>query len=223
MLVCHWMTKNVYTVTPETSMLKANKLMKEHKIGRLPVVDTQGQVVGIVSDRDIRSASPSQATTLDMYEVYYLLSEVKIKDIMTVNPVTIEQHETIETAAMLLQEKGFGGLPVVDENHNLVGIITGDDLFKVLLNITGAYKGGMQLGFSVADQKGSMRGVFDTLREHGAGIISVLSSNNETDEGMRNVFVRIRPMEKEQEDALVEVLKKNFTLLYWARNHVHLV
>lgn len=223
MLVRHWMTKDVFTVTPETSMLKANKLMKEHRIGRLPVVDGDGRVVGIVSDRDIRSASPSQATTLDMYEIYYLLSEVRIKDIMTANPLTIDQHETVESAAMILEEKGFGGLPVVDAQGNLVGIITSSDLFKVLLNITGARKGGVQMGFSVPDRKGGMRAIFDTLREAGASIVSVLSSSDDTSEGMRNVYVRIRPMDRAAEDALVEKLKQEYNLLYWARNHMHLV
>ena len=82
MLIREWMTKDVITVTPDTSMLKASKLMKDHNIRRLPVLDGK-HVVGIVSDRDIRAASPSKATTLDMHELYYLLSEVKVKDIMT--------------------------------------------------------------------------------------------------------------------------------------------
>ena len=88
MLIREWMTKDVITVTPDTSMLKASKLMKDHNIRRLPVLDGK-HVVGIVSDRDIRAASPSKATTLDMHELYYLLSEVKVKDIMTSDPVTV--------------------------------------------------------------------------------------------------------------------------------------
>ena len=95
MLIREWMTKDVITVTPDTSMLKASKLMKDHNIRRLPVLDGK-HVVGIVSDRDIRAASPSKATTLDMHELYYLLSEVKVKDIMTSDPVTVYDTDAVD-------------------------------------------------------------------------------------------------------------------------------
>lgn len=222
MLIRHWMTKDVITITPETSMLKANKLMKEHDIRRLPVVDAHMRVVGIVSDRDIKSASPSQATTLDMHELYYLLSELKIKDIMTPNPICITPVDTVETAAMLMESKDIGGLPVTDEDNRLVGIITDHDVFKVLLNITGARQGGTQLAFNVQDKPGTMRPIFDALRAHHASIISILSSNDAEGNGMRHVFVRIRPMEKAEEEQMLEVLKKDFNLIYWAQRKVHL-
>lgn len=220
MLIRNWMTKDVVTVTPETSMLKASKLMKEHDIRRLPVVDNQMNVVGIVSDRDIKDASPSKATTLDMHELYYLLSELKIKDIMTHNPVTIGPTDTVESVAILMEEKGFGGLPVVQDDK-LVGIITDHDLFKVLISITGARQGGMQLAFNLPDQPGSMRPILDVLRAKQTSIISILSSNDE-EAGTRHVFIRIRPMGDKEEAALVEVLRQEFNLLYWARNAVHI-
>ena len=221
MLIRHWMTKDVITVTPETSMLKASKLMKEHDIRRLPVVDTQLNVVGILSDRDIKDASPSKATTLDMHELYYLLSELKVKDIMTPNPVTIAPNDTVESVAMLMEEKGFGGLPVV-EDDKLCGIITDHDVFKVLISISGARQGGVQLAFNLPDRPGSMRSILDALRDNHASIISILSSNDDKEEGTRHVFIRIRPMGEESEAALVEILKKNYGLLYWARNSVHI-
>ena len=99
MLIREWMTKDVITVTPDTSMLKASKLMKDHNIRRLPVLDGK-HVVGIVSDRDIRAASPSKATTLDMHELYYLLSEVKVKDIMTSDPVTVYDTDAVDAATL---------------------------------------------------------------------------------------------------------------------------
>lgn len=222
MLIRNWMTKDVITVTPESSMLKASKLLKEHNIRRLPVVDAQNRVVGIVSDRDIKDVSPSKATTLDMHELYYLLSELKIKDIMTAKPTTIGPLDTVETVAMLMEDGGFGGLPVVDENGILVGIITDYDIFKVLISITGARQGGTQLAFNLPDQSGTMRPIFDVLRTHHASIISILSSNDDLEPGTRRVFVRIRPMEKEAEETLLESLKKNFNLVYWVRNKVHM-
>lgn len=222
MLIRNWMTKEVITVRPETSMLKASKLMKEHDIRRLPVVDTENHVVGIVSDRDIKDASPSKATTLDMHELYYLLSELKIKSIMTPNPVTVSPTDTVETVAILMEERGFGGVPVVDDDGKLVGIISDHDIFKVLISITGVRQGGVQLAFDLPDQPGSMRPIFDALRANQASIISILSSNDATELGTRHVFIRLRPMEQSAEDALIHLLKKEFNLLYWARNAVHL-
>jgi acetoin utilization protein AcuB len=95
MLLKNWMTREIITVTPETSMMKASKILKDQNIHRLPVVEENGKLVGIVSDRDIKDASPSKATTLDVHELYYLLSEIKIKDIMTRNPHTINEEATV--------------------------------------------------------------------------------------------------------------------------------
>ena len=153
MLIREWMTKDVITVTPDTSMLKASKLMKDHNIRRLPVLDGK-HVVGIVSDRDIRAASPSKATTLDMHELYYLLSEVKVKDIMTSDPVTVYDTDAVDAAALLMENKGIGGLPVVDGSGELVGIITDHDIFRVLVDFCGASKGGLQLAFMLPDKPG---------------------------------------------------------------------
>ena len=122
MLIREWMTKDVITVTPDTSMLKASKLMKDHNIRRLPVLDGK-HVVGIVSDRDIRAASPSKATTLDMHELYYLLSEVKVKDIMTSDPVTVYDTDAVDAAALLMENKGIGGLVRVGQFPSAAGEI----------------------------------------------------------------------------------------------------
>jgi len=221
MLIRDWMTSDVVAVSAETSMLKAGKLMKEHDIGRLPVIDDDRHVIGIVSDRDVKAASPSKATTLDMHEMYYLLSELKIKDIMTPNPVTVEALDTVEKVALLMLEKGFGGLPVVDADKKLIGIITDHDIFKVLVSITGVRAGGVQLAFRLPDRPGTMRPIFAALGEHQASIISVLSLNDEDKPDERDVYMRIRHMEEPQEDALIEVLKKRFSLVYWVREKVY--
>ena len=222
MLIRDWMTSDVVAVSAETSMLKAGKLMKEHDIGRLPVIDDDRHVIGIVSDRDVKAASPSKATTLDMHEMYYLLSELKIKDIMTPNPVTVEALDTVEKIALLMLEQGFGGLPVVDAERKLIGIITDHDIFKVLVSITGVRAGGVQLAFRLPDRPGAMRPIFDVLREHQASIISVLSLNDEGKPDERDVYMRIRHMETSQEDVLIDVLKKRFSLVYWVRENVYL-
>ena len=222
MLIRDWMTSDVVAVSAETSMLKAGKLMKDHDIRRLPVIDDDRRVIGIVSDRDVKAASPSKATTLDMHEMYYLLSELKIKDIMTPNPVTVEALDTVERVALLMLEQGFGGLPVVDADRKLIGIITDHDIFKVLVSITGVRAGGVQLAFRLPDKPGTMRPIFDVLLEHQASIISVLSLNDEVKPDERDVYMRIRHMEEWREDALIDVLKKRFSLVYWERGKVYL-
>lgn len=220
MLVRNWMTKDVITVTPETSILKIGKLLRDHDIRRLPVVNDKGSLVGIISDRDVRDASPSKATTLDMYEMRYLLAELKASAIMTSNPLTVRPTDTVEKTAMLMLDHKIGGLPVVDEDGHLCGIIADHDVFKALVNITGVREGGIELSFVVPNKQGGMRPIFDILRNRGARILSVLSSNNEAEK--RNVFLRIRDMEtREEENELIKEVGNACELLYWARSDTH--
>ncbi|MDR1856585.1 MAG: CBS and ACT domain-containing protein [Desulfovibrio sp.] len=216
MLVKNWMTPQVHTITTDTSMLKMGRMMKEHAIHRLPVVDDRRHVVGIVSDSDIRDASPSKATTLGMHEMNYLLAELTAKDIMTARPLTVKPSDSVEKAAMLMLDNTVGGLPVVDDDGVLVGIITDHDVFKALVNITGVREGGLQIGVDVPNEQGAMRPVFDVIRSFKGRILSVLSTNNQ--EGRRQVFVRIRPLDtKEEEEALIAAVGEKAGLLYWSR------
>ena len=219
MLVQEWMTKEVLTITPETSMMKASRLMKDKKIRRLPVVDEDMRVVGIISDSDIKDASPSKATTLDMHELYYLLSELKIKDIMTKSPVCAEPDDSVEAVALVMIERKLGGMPVVDKNRKIVGIITESDIFRVLVSITGATIGGMQLAFELPTELGTLRPVLDALRERGCSIVSVLTSQESVDAPTRRVYIRLRLMPDEQGKTLIEAMQGQFpsSFLYWEK------
>lgn len=130
-LVRDWMTPNPITITPKTTLPDAYNLMKQSEIRRLPVVD-RGQLVGIVTLGDVREAQPSDATTLSIYELNYLLSKLTVDKIMTREPLTVEPDTTIRDAARLMLEHKIGGLPVMKEHH-LVGIITESDIFRVLV------------------------------------------------------------------------------------------
>lgn len=216
MLVQEWMTKEVFHIGADTSMMKASRMMKDKKIRRLPVVDDNLRVVGIISDRDIKEASPSKATTLDMHELYYLLSELKVKDIMTKNPVCAKADDSVEGVALVMMEKGFGGMPVVGENNKLIGIITESDIFKVLTSITGVQSGGMQLAFELPNQRGTLRPVLDALREKGHSFVSILTSQQGQDAPSRRVYIRLRAMPKEEEKTLAEAMKSQFeSMIYW--------
>jgi len=215
MLIENWMTKDVITGTPETSMMKASKIMKEKGISRLPVVDEKGVLVGIVSDRDIKDASPSKATTLDMHELYYLLSEIKLKDIMTKKVVTIRQNETVDRAAAVMLEHNVGGMPVVDEAGKVVGIVTDSDIFKVLVRITGVQEGGVQIGVRLPNQPGGLVPVLDYLKDHGARLMSLLTACEPAEVGKRDVYIRIRDMDKGDMQKLKTAIHENFEVIYW--------
>lgn len=215
MLIENWMTKDVVCGTPEMSMMKASKIMKERGVGRLPVVNEAGVLVGLVSDRDIKEASPSKATTLDMHELYYLLSEIKLKDIMTKKVVTIKQGETVDRAAQLMLEHNFGGMPVVDEGNKVVGMVTDSDIFKALVRITGVMEGGIQIGVRLPNKPGGMVPVVDFLKDNGARLMSLLTSCEPAEVGMRDVYIRIRDMDKTALNKLKADMHAKFDVIYW--------
>ena len=126
-----WMTPNPITIDPKTTIPEAHKLMKQSRIRRLPVVEN-GKVVGILTLGDIREASPSDATSLSIFELNYLLARLTVDRVMTRDPICIAANATIREAARLLLENKIGSLPVLD-GDKLVGIITESDIFRVLV------------------------------------------------------------------------------------------
>jgi len=131
-LVKDWMTRDVITITPKTPLLEAHRLMSEQNIRRLLVM-TRDRLVGIVTRGDIRGAEASDATTLSIWELNYLIAKIKIKDVMTRNPISISEDATIDKAAQLMLEKKISGLPVVNTDGKLVGIITESDIFRIVV------------------------------------------------------------------------------------------
>ena len=116
MLIRNFMTKNVVTIDAEESMPKAIQLLKQHKINMMPVTQ-QGKLVGVITDRDLKKASPSEATDLETHELKYLLNKIKIKDIMTKKVITIPSDFTIEEAAEILMNEDISGAPVVNDQR----------------------------------------------------------------------------------------------------------
>jgi acetoin utilization protein AcuB len=220
MLVKGWMSTDVITIDEDTSMMKASIIMKERKIRSLPVIDKKGKVIGIVSDRDLKDAAPSKATTLDVYELNYLLSSVKIKDIMTKTVVFVRPDETVEFAAILMLENKISSLPVLNSKDKLVGIITQTDIFKVLINITGVYTGGIQFAFSLEDRPGSIKEPADLIRSYGGRIISILSTRETAEQGRRNVYMRCSVLPDDTLRALVKELEEKFVVLYTSKDLV---
>lgn len=128
-IVKDWMTADPITITPDTTLPKAHRLMMEHNIRRLPVIKNKS-VVGIVTLGDVRGAEPSGATTLSIWEINYLISRLKVEEIMTPRPLTVSQAATLGEAAEMMLEHKISGLPVVNGANQLVGIITESDIFR---------------------------------------------------------------------------------------------
>lgn len=131
-IVRNWMTPNPITITPQTTLPEAHQLMDRYNIRRLPVV-SKGKLIGIVTYGDIREAQASDATTLSIYELNYLLDRTPAKDFMAYDPITIAADATIAEAARRMLHHKIGGLPVV-ENGELVGIITETDFCRLLIS-----------------------------------------------------------------------------------------
>ena len=213
MLVKNWMSKNVVTINEDDSMQDAMKLMKQHSIRMLPVLKN-GVLVGVVTDRDLKRASASDATTLDVHELLYLISKIKVKNIMSKSPVAVSPDLTVEETAEILLNNKISGVPVVDEKGKVVGTITQTDLFRVLIALTGVGKRGIQLAFQVADRPGSIKDLADPIRKHGGRMVSILSSYEKVPEGFRKVYIRMYGLDRSKLPALKEELAKVATLLY---------
>lgn len=219
MLVKEWMTTDPITVTPETSIMKASQIMKENNVRRMPVVDDKGKVVGIITDRDLKEASPSKATTLDVHELYYLLSELKVKDIMSRRVITIKPDDTVEKAAVIMLEHKVTGLPVI-AGDDLVGVLSQGDVFRVLTSITGIYRGGTQFAFSLPDKPGTIKEVGDVIRKHGGRMVSILTSYDMCEEGTRNVYIRVADMAPDKMATLRKDLESNFTVTHVSQDEL---
>ena len=131
-LVREWMSAPPITIDADATLPEACEILRKHQIRRLPVVEN-GKLVGIVTRGDLRGAQPSEATTLSIWELNTLLAKLKIREIMTPDPITIREDATISDAAQMMIDYKISGLPVVDKDGNLVGMITESDIFRMVV------------------------------------------------------------------------------------------
>lgn len=189
MLVGERMTRNPVTITEETSIDDALHVMRERKIRRLPVLDSSGKMVGIVSDRDLLHAAPSPATSLSVYELHYLLSKLTIKRVMSSPVITVSPSTPVEEAAHIMADNKIGGLPVL-ENGKLVGIITETDIFKILLEMLGARVPGLRLTLGAHEGKGVLAKIATVVADQGGNIVSVATFDGKS-EGERFITLKV--------------------------------
>lgn len=217
MLVKDWMSTNVITVDVQDTLQQAIKLSMENHVSLLPVLE-EGKLVGVVTDRDMKRASPSDAALMDIQHILYHLSRLEVGAIMTRYPTTIPPDLTIEEAAAVLLNNKISGAPVVDEQGAIKGVITKNDLFRAMISLSGLSKRGVQFGLLLEDRPGSIKEVTDILRKHNARLVSILSSHDKAPQGYRHVYVRAFNVDRatlpKVKDEIREVLKEKARLLY---------
>lgn len=213
MLVQDWMTSTVITVDVNASMQDAMNLLKKNEIRMLPVTKG-GNLVGIVTDRDLKKAQASDATTLEIHELLYLISKIKVKDIMSEPPITVPIDFTVEETAKQLLENKISGAPVVDSSGRIVGAITQTDLFNAMISLTGVGMESIQVAMQLEDRPGAIKEVSDIIRQFGGRTVSVLSSSARVSKGYFKAYIRFHNIECSEMNQLMEQLKKKGRLLY---------
>ena len=170
MLVGERMSHPVISAHPDMPIVDALDLMKREHIRRMPVVKN-GKLVGIVSDKDLLNASPSQATSLSVWELNYLVSKITIKDVMTKDVLTVQETTPIEEAARIMADNKIGGLPVM-RDHEIVGMITETDLFKIFLELMGARESGVRVTVLIPDQRGQIAKLAQAIASQGGNFLA---------------------------------------------------
>jgi len=179
MFVGECMSAPAVTITPDTPLQDALNLMHEHRFRRLPVVDEEGKLVGIVSERDLLYASPPPATLLSGLGLNHLLAELQTKQIMTREVIATTPDTFVEDAARLIVENRVGGLPVVDEDGRVVGVITETDIFRAFIELYRAGHGGLYLVLKAPDRTGLMAELSKAVLGLEGEIVSLSSSTDE--------------------------------------------
>jgi len=182
------MTREVIAINPETTIAEAAGLLARHRIRHLPVTASDGKLVGIVTDRDIRSAMPSSVATGEEAEKEReRVAQRQVKDIMTTKVVTVSPMNTLEDALLLMQQTKVGGFPVVDAHGLLLGIISIRDLMRAFINVLGIEEPGTLLCIVVEDKIGQLKKIVDAITEERISFGSILVARY-WEEGKRAVF-----------------------------------
>lgn len=209
------MTKNPITIDSETLAWDAQRIMKENNIRRLPIVD-KGKLVGIVTKHDLLEASPSPATSLSIYELNYLLSKMKVKEIMTKNPITISPDTPFEEALRIGQEKKVGAFPVV-EDGKLVGIVTESDIVRFMARVLGIREEGSRITIEgLGGKLGDLEKIISIASQHNTIVLSMISLPREE----KKDWMIVLRLKTSDPDPIVKDFKKagfNVTYSAWFR------
>ncbi|MCI6115569.1 MAG: CBS domain-containing protein [Spirochaetales bacterium] len=192
MTVSKNMTINPVTTTPDMGVFEAFELMKNEGVQRLPVLDNDGNLVGIISEKNITSAAADRKVSI--VEFALLLSKIKVGDVMTNEVITVSIDDSVELAARKMSDNDISILPVVDNNGKLVGVVSRSDLFRLLLELFGTRHYGIRVTFRIKDQKGVIAKLAIALEKIGANIVSI--GNLDSDQGYSTIIMKINGVEE---------------------------
>lgn len=196
MLVRNRMTPNPVTVSPTLPISIALNEMRMKKVHRFPVVDGKGKLVGVVSQSDLLYAAPSSATTLSIWEVTYMLNQIKVEEVMSKKVITVDDDCPIEEVARIMRQHAIGGVPVL-KNAELVGIITESDIFDVFLEMLSAETPGVRLSALAPYFKGSMAQISSAVTAAG-GLIHALNSYRSDEPNTWGCVLKVADISKER-------------------------
>ena len=192
MTVSKNMTINPVTTTPDMGVFEAFELMKNEGVQRLPVLDNDGNLVGIISEKNITSAAADRKVSI--VEFALLLSKIKVGDVMTKEVITVSIDDPVELAARKMSDNDISILPVVDNNGKLVGVVSRSDLFRLLLELFGTRHYGIRVTFRIKDQKGVIAKLAIALEKIGANIVSI--GNLDSDQGYSTIIMKINGVDE---------------------------
>lgn len=204
MLVKERMSRHPITIRPDTSLHDALRIMREGKVRRLPVLDKQNKLVGIVLEKDLLYASPSPATSLSVYEMNYLVSKIKVEDLMTREVITVTEDCPLEEAARIMVDHGIGGLPVM-RGDVLVGLITESDLFKIFIELLGARSWGLRVTIKVDDKPGVLAALTGEISKRGGNIVA-LGTFGGDDAASRAIALKVQDISRADMEEIAAAL-----------------
>lgn len=196
MYVKNQMAKNVLTVTGDTPILKTLELFKESGYSQIPVINGDGKIVGLVTERILRDVTPSKATSLSIFEINYLLQKTLSGHVMQKDVITASQEILLEEAAKILRDNDIGSLPIVDENKKLVGIITRTDITNAFIRLMGLDKEGTRISIEADNHPGALHEITGIIKDLGLNINSI--STYELENNLFEVIFRIKSNETDE-------------------------
>jgi len=201
MIISRVMTQDPIFIHPDMPINEVRALMDKKKIGHLPVLDKNNNLVGLVTREDLIKAGPSGATTLDMYEISYLLSKMIAKEVMEKAVITVAENEVVEEAARIMADNSIGCLPVM-RGKRLVGIITDTDLFHVFLNAFGARHPGVRITGTLEEKPGQLAKLSQAIAEKKGNVVAFVTAEGE--DSRRRVTIKVNGMSLDDAESIVK-------------------
>jgi len=202
MIISRVMTRNPIFIHPDISINEVRALMDKEKIGHLPVLDKNSNLVGLLTKKDLLKAGPSPATSLDMYEISYLISKMIAKDVMEKAVITVGENEVVEEAARIMADNSIGCLPVM-RGKRLVGIITDTDLFHVFLNAFGARHPGVRITCTLVEEPGQLAKLSGAIAEKGGNIVAFVTAEGD-DLSRRRATIKVAGISLENAESIIK-------------------